>query len=102
MREIICLHCLEEPKLPKLKLESVMPLLEYLNALPQESSDRALSWEEDEIACYILGNLPLPVEAPRLYGLISHYIDPEYRKSRTLSVWYGIARAVARLVQDGD
>ncbi len=102
MSEIICLHCMEEPKLPKLKLESVMPLLEYLNALPQESCDRELSWNEDETACYILSRLYLPVQAPKLYGLIGHYIDPEYRKSRTLSVWYGIARAVARLVQDGD
>lgn len=39
----------KQPKLPRLKLESVMPLLEYLHGLPQEpAEDRELSPHEDE------------------------------------------------------
>ncbi len=92
-----------QPKLPRLKLESVMPLLEYLHALPQEpAQDRELSPHEDETACSLLLCLPLPRDAPRLESLVELYADPEYQRSRTLGVWYGIARAVARLIQDGD
>lgn len=92
----------EEKPLPRLRLESVKPLLEYLHALPQDSSDRPLSWAEDETACSLLLCLPLPQECSYLPQLVEYYADPMYQKSRTLAVWYGIARAVARLIQEGD
>lgn len=101
MQDIICLHCMEEPKPSKLKLESVMPLLEYLHALPQESCDRGLSWAEDTMACHILLELKLPNASRALDELILHYAAPEYYPSRTLGVWYTIARSVARCVQNG-
>jgi len=90
-------------RLRTLKLSSVMPLLEYLHGLPQEPCvDRNLAAHEDETACSLLLCLPLPADAPRLQRMIELYADPEHQCNRTLGVWYGIARAVARLIQDGD
>lgn len=86
-----------------LKLESVLPLLEYLHGLPQAPmEDRTLSEAEDAGACDALRALPLPPDAPRLAHLVDLYAHPAHAQNRTLAVWYGIARAVARLIQDGD
>ncbi|HXK31481.1 MAG TPA: hypothetical protein VJZ94_01945 [Candidatus Paceibacterota bacterium] len=89
-----------EPKRTKLNLESVKPLLQYLHGLPQACSDRELTWAEDETACSLLLCLPLPPDSPMLENLVLYYAERQYRVSRTLCVWYGIARAVARLIQD--
>ncbi len=103
MQEVVFKKCLARAPLEPLKLEPVMPLLSFLHALPQESfADRALSPYEDETACSLLLCLPQPKDAPRLESLVEFFADPQYQPSRTLSVWYGIARAVARLIQDGD
>jgi hypothetical protein len=101
MEKIICLPYLYGPP-QRLKLDGVKPLLEYLHGLPQECCDRELSWAEDELACDLLLCLPLPPDSPELQDIVEFYIDPQYRKSRTLCVWYGIARSVARSIQDGD
>lgn len=93
---------LHNNSLPKLRLEPVMPLLEYLHALPQDSSDRALSWAEDTTACHTLLELELPDASVYLRDLVVYYASPEYHNARTLCVWYAIARAVARCVQDGS
>ena len=86
-----------------LKLHAVLPLLEYLYALPQEvKKDQLLTREEDESACSLLLCLPLPLGRPELISLVEFYADPAYRISRTLHVWRGIARSVARRIQDGD
>lgn len=100
MEKIICLPYLHGPSPSRLKLDGVKPLLEYLHGLPQECCDRELSWEEDELACSLLLCLPLPYD-PWLWGLVEFYAEPQYHRSRSLCVWYGIARAVARLIQ-GD
>lgn len=101
MEEIIRLPYLELKPLPRLELKSVIPLLEYLNGLKQKCCDRPLSWEEDELACSLLLCLPLPYD-PWLWDLVEFYAEPQYHRSRSLCVWYGIARAVARLIQNGD
>lgn len=100
MEQIIKLPGIEGPSPPKLELKWVMPLLEYLHGLPQDNFDRPLSWEEDELACSLLLCLPLPYDR-ELWNLVVLYADPQYHRSRSLCVWYGIARAVARLIQ-GD
>ena len=100
MEKIVRLPHLREKTPERLRLESVLPLLEYLHSLAQDFNDRTLSWEEDELACDLLLCLPLPY-SPRLLHLVEFYIAPQYYRSRTLCVWYGIARAVARLIQDG-
>lgn len=90
-------------RLRKLDLSTVLPLLEYLHSLKQElQMDRELSQAEDETACSLLLCLPFPQHAPRLLSLVELYADPDFRHNRTLGVWYGIARAVARLIQEGD
>lgn len=86
----------------RLDLEPVKSLLEYLYALPQDCIDRDLSWLEDEQACMELRSIELPEDACRLKELVKYYAEPLYRKNRTLAVWYAIARAVARLIQDQD
>jgi len=90
-----------EKRLPPLKLESVMPLLQYLHNLPQGNEDRELKPDEDLVACEILVTLNLPHASRQLDDLIIYYAHPDYRRSRSLCVWYGIARAVARCYQDG-
>lgn len=100
MQKIIELPRLKERAPERLCLRSVMPLLEYLNGLKQDCYDRQLSWEEDELACDLMLCLPLPYD-PELLRLTEFYVDPQYYRSRTLCVWYGIARAVARIVQEG-
>jgi hypothetical protein len=80
---------------PRLDLRSVIPLLEYLHGLPQDSIDRRLTFCEDKAACDILLELELDGASRELDELILYYIDPDFSKSRTLGVWYGIARSVA-------
>jgi len=91
-----------EPELKPLKLESVQELLNYLHRLPQGCEDRALSWNEDSFACILLRRLPEENDVPHLSCLVEYYSEEQYRKSRSLSVWYAIARAVARMIQEND
>ncbi len=93
---------IHDPVRFRLDLDPVKSLLEYLHALPQDCEDRELSWAEDEQACMCLRSIELPKDASRLQSLVKYYGEPLYRKNRTLSVWYAIARAVARLIQDED
>jgi hypothetical protein len=86
----------------RLKLDSVQPLIEYLFSLPQESIDRRLSWAEDSHACQILLKLELPAEVSYLQQLVEYYAEERYWENRSLSVWYGIARAVARTIQEAQ
>ena len=70
--------------------------------LVTQSRDRDLSWFEDEIACTLLMQLAKPAECSMLDKLVSHYVSPQYQKNRTLCAWYGIARSVARWIQDSE
>lgn len=90
----------EQPQ--RLDLRTVRPLLDYLHGLPQDSCDRPLADEEDETACQLLFVLDVPEDCPRLEWHLYHYGDPSYRQSRSLCVWYAIARSVAWLIQQGE
>ncbi len=93
---------LDITKRTRLKLDSVQELIEYLFSLPQESFDRQLSWTEDSHACQILLKLELPADITYLRQLVEYYAEDRYWENRTLSVWYGIAKAVARTIQEAD
>jgi hypothetical protein len=96
----VTLHATQ--KKPKLDLGSVMSLLEYLHSLPQTKGDRDLSWSEDRKACQILRELEEQWEAPSLSHMINYYTDPQYKISRTMCVWYGIAKNIAEIIQCED
>lgn len=100
MQKIVDLPRLKERAPERISLRSVLPLLEYLHSLRQDFSDRTLSWEEDELACDLLLCLPMPRD-PAILRLVEFFADPQYHRSRSLCVWYGIARTVARCIQDG-
>lgn len=85
----------------KLELESVYPLLEYLDHLPQEQQDRELTWAEDEGAIFILKTL-CPPDLEYLQCCLEGFIDANARDERTLSAWYSMARHVAQHIQLGE
>ena len=96
----VTLHATHKP--PKLDLKSVLSLLEYLHALPQESGDRDLSMQEDLGACEELRKLLKKHREPLLQQMIEYYTAPEYKVSRTMCIWYGIARNIADIIQQED
>ena len=90
---------LEKPPCPRLDLEPVRPLLEYLHGLTQDSCDRDLTVQEDKVACHILLALELPDASRRVDDLVLYYAEPGNRPYRTLCVWYSIARSIAIMFQ---
>lgn len=87
---------------PEINLDSVRPLIYYLNGLPDGWSERDLSREEDMTACAIVESLSYPSQCPRLQQKLYEFLHPSCRPYRTLCVWYCIARAIAYLIEQGD
>ncbi len=86
---------------PRLRLDSVRPLVEYLLELSRDCSDRRLTWDEDARACEILLELPETSNAAYVRTKILRYIDPECRPFRTLTTWFCIARTIGDLLRKG-
>jgi hypothetical protein len=86
--------------LEKVNLDTVMPLLNFLHSLPQEPGrHRDLTWSEDSEACFILRKLPFKPIGVHYKPYVDYLVEDQYRKSRTLEVWYRIARSVAYMIE---
>jgi hypothetical protein len=78
---------------PVARLEDYLKNLKgALHELPEE--------REDWVACQLLLEVALPNDCEHLKKFMLFCAEPRYRKNRTLEVWFGIARATARMIQE--
>lgn len=80
----------------------VKPLLEYLDALENNSEERKLTWEEDQRAIAIAKGLVPKEEYPNLSRCIEDFCAAKHRNLRTLCQWYLYSRHVARHLYRGE
>lgn len=96
----------EPPLLPpsrklRLDLTPVKPLLNHLDSFTEKSEERELTFEEDALAVYILKSL-VPPDSLDMAKCVEHFLNPHYRRKRTLGHWYLYARHLAKHFAYGE
>ncbi len=94
----------EDPILPealrRLPLGPVMPLIKLLDSFKPNSTERALTWKEDEMAIFVLKSL-VPKDSPEVVACVENFCDPNFRKRRTLAEWYHYVPHFAKHLASG-
>jgi hypothetical protein len=94
---------IELPEYPKRQPDfaPIMPLVSYLDSLPDNGTERALNWGEDQQAIGILRSL-VPENNRAGQECVAEFTHQSYRKGRTLAGWYMMARHMLAHFDSGN
>jgi len=86
---------------PSPSLKPVRPLIDYLDSFEEKSEERELTFAEDAMAVFILKAL-VPANASKIAGCVEGFLDPRFKRLRTLGQWYLYAIHLAQHFARGD